>query len=135
MTGVSGPAGRLRGHWLFTAAFLLGLVLRVVTMAGFPPAIWFGGDSASYLSTALRLAPGTSRLSGYGIMLRVLEPFHSFAVVTAVQHVMGLAMAAMSYALLRRYDSASGSLRSTAVKRNPRREFPLSNSFVVRATA
>jgi hypothetical protein len=90
-------------HRLFTAAFSLGLVLRVVTMLGFRPAIWFGGDSASYLSTGLRLFPGTSRLSGYGVMLALLRPFHSFYVVAAVQHLMGLAMAAMIYALLRRY--------------------------------
>jgi hypothetical protein len=93
----------LARYRLFAVAFAAGLALRVVTMLGFPPAIWFGGDSASYLSTALRLVPGTSRLSGYGVMLLVLRPFHSFAVVTAVQHLMGLAMAVMIYAVLRRY--------------------------------
>jgi hypothetical protein len=90
-------------HRLFAAAFALGLALRVTVLLGFPPAIWFGGDSASYLSTALRLAPGTSRLSGYGLLLLVLRPFHSFAVVTALQHLMGLALAVLTYALLRRY--------------------------------
>ena len=88
---------------LFAVALGLGLALRVVTMVGFPPAIWFGGDSASYLSTALRHAPGISRLSGYGLMLLMLRPFHSFAAVTAIQHLMGLAMAVMIYALLRRF--------------------------------
>jgi hypothetical protein len=72
-------------------------------MLAFPPAIWFGGDSASYLSTALRLVPGTSRLSGYGLLLLLLRPFHSFALVTAVQHLMGLAIGVITYALLRRY--------------------------------
>lgn len=80
-----------------------GLAVRVITMLGFPPAIWFGGDSESYLSTAIGLHPGISRLSGYAIMLDLLRPFHSFAVVTAVQHLMGLAAAVMLYALLRRY--------------------------------
>jgi len=93
----------LSRHRLFTVAFGLGLALRVITMLGFPPAIWFGGDSASYLSTALYHAPGTSRLSGYGFVLFLLKPFHSFAVVTAVQHLMGLAVGVMVYALLRRY--------------------------------
>jgi hypothetical protein len=88
---------------LFSGAIALGLALRVITMLAFPPAIWFGGDSASYLSTALRLVPGTSRLSGYGLMLLVLRPFHSFAAVTAVQHLMGLALGVMIYAVLRRY--------------------------------
>ena len=81
-------------------AFILGLAVRVITMLGFPPAIWFGGDSASYLSTALYHAPGTSRLSGYGIMLFVLHPFHSFAVVTAVQHLLGLAVATKFYPIV-----------------------------------
>jgi hypothetical protein len=93
----------LARHRWFAAAVTVGLALRVVTMLAFPPAIWFGGDSASYLSTALRHAPGTSRLSGYGIMLLWLRPFHSFAVVTGFQHLLGLAMATAVYALLRRY--------------------------------
>jgi len=93
----------LARHRWFVAAFTAGLALRVITMIGFPPAIWFGGDSASYLSTALRHAPGTSRLSGYGIMLLLLRPFHSFAVVTTVQHLLGLAMAVLIYAVARRY--------------------------------
>ncbi|MGD0685562.1 MAG: hypothetical protein ABSA03_10650 [Streptosporangiaceae bacterium] len=90
-------------NWIFCTAFTLGLAVRAVTMLGFPPAIWFGGDSASYLSTALRLTPGTSRQSGYGILLFALRPAHSFLVVTGVQHLMGLAIAVMIYALLRRY--------------------------------
>lgn len=94
---------RVARHPLFAVAFCLGAALRVITMLGFPPAIWFGGDSASYLSTALRHVPGTSRVSGYGVMLLILRPLHSFAVVTAIQHLMGLAIAVMLYALLRRY--------------------------------
>ena len=90
-------------HRLFAAVFGLGLAARLITMLGFPPAIWFGGDSASYLSTALYHVPGVSRLSGYGVFLFVLRPFHSFAVITAVQHLMGLAIGVMIYALLRRY--------------------------------
>jgi hypothetical protein len=90
-------------HRLFTAAFGFGAALRVITMLGYSPAIWFGGDSASYLSTGLRLLPSTSRVSGYGLMLALLRPFHSFAVVTAVQHAMGLAVAVLIYRLLRRY--------------------------------
>ena len=93
----------LARHRFFSAAFIAGLALRVVTMLGFPPAIWYGGDSISYLSTALHLYPGTSRESGYGVMLYLLRPFHSFAVVTGVQHLMGLAIGVMIYALLRRY--------------------------------
>jgi hypothetical protein len=94
---------RLSRHRLFAVVLLLGLAVRVITMLGFPPAIWFGGDSASYLGTALRLTPAVSRVSGYGVMLFILRPVHSFAAVTAVQHLMGLAIAVMLYAVARRY--------------------------------
>lgn len=90
-------------NWAFGTALALGLAVRVITMLAFPPAIWFGGDSASYLSSALRLTPGTSRQSGYGILLFALRPAHSFLVVTGIQHLMGVAIAVMIYAVLRRY--------------------------------
>lgn len=103
MSRVHAAWSRLGRPRLFAIALLLGMAVRVITMLGFPPAIWFGGDSASYTSTALRLAPATSRVSGYGLMLLALRPFHSYALVTAVQHLMGLAIAVMLYAVARRY--------------------------------
>jgi hypothetical protein len=89
------------GNRLFSVAIALGLVLRLITMLGFPPAIWFGGDSVSYVNSSLHLWPGVSRESGYGVMLKFLEPFRSFFVVTLVQHLMGLAIGVLIYALLR----------------------------------
>ena len=80
-----------------------GLALRVITMVGVPPAIWFAGDSITYVNTALTHVPSISRQSGYSLYLLLLEPLHSFAVVTALQHVMGLAMGVMIYALLRKH--------------------------------
>ncbi|MBO0786217.1 MAG: hypothetical protein J2P33_09085 [Actinobacteria bacterium] len=103
MTRVRAALAAVRRHWIFAIALGLGLALRVITMIGFRPAIWFGGDSASYLSTALRHAPGTSRLSGYGVMLMLVRPFHSFTLVVALQHLAGLAVAVMIYAVARRY--------------------------------
>ena len=38
-------------------------------MLGFPPAIWYGGDSVSYMNSGLHLWPGNSRESGYGVFL------------------------------------------------------------------
>jgi hypothetical protein len=78
-------------------------VLRVITMLGFPPAIWFAGDSIDYVRTVFTHRPSLSRESGYSIFLFLLRPLHGFAVVTAVQHLMGLAIGVMIYALLRRY--------------------------------
>jgi Dolichyl-phosphate-mannose-protein mannosyltransferase len=91
----------LATNWIFTIALAAGLVLRVFTMLGFPPAIWFGGDSTDYVTSGMTLYPGQSRVSGYGVMTDFLRPFHSFVVVTGVQHLMGLASAVLIYALLR----------------------------------
>src|SRR6266516_3149317 len=65
--------------------------------------MWFGGDSASYLATGLRLIPDPSRVGGYGFVLWVLRPLHSFALVAAVQHLMGLAMGVLVYLIARRF--------------------------------
>jgi hypothetical protein len=92
-----------RRHWLFGLVLAGALVLRVLAMLAFRPIMWFGGDSASYLATGLRLIPDPSRVSGYGFMLWVLRPLHSLAVVAAVQHLMGIAMGVLIYLLARRY--------------------------------
>jgi Dolichyl-phosphate-mannose-protein mannosyltransferase len=79
------------------------LVLRILVALAFRPIMWFGGDSASYLATGLRLIPDPARVGGYGFMLWILRPLHSFALVAAVQHLMGLAMGVLIYLLARRF--------------------------------
>ncbi|MFI6903959.1 hypothetical protein ACIBKY_22035 [Nonomuraea sp. NPDC050394] len=91
----------LRRHRVFAAAFAVGGLLRLVTMLGYGPAMWFN-DSYEYVSVALHPRPHPIRPDGYGFWLLALKPFHSFALVTFTQHVMGLATAALIYALLRR---------------------------------
>ncbi|WP_433498102.1 hypothetical protein ACQP1K_24825 [Sphaerimonospora sp. CA-214678] len=90
-----------RRHRLFTAALALGAVLRVITMLGFGPAMWFN-DSYDYVSVALRPRPHPIRPDGYGFWLLVLKPLHSFSLVVFTQHLMGLATAVLIYALLTR---------------------------------
>jgi hypothetical protein len=92
-----------RRHWLFGVALAGGVAVRVLVMVAFRPVMWFGGDSASYLSTGLRLVPDPSRVGGYGLGLWLLRPLHSFVAVAAVQHAMGVAMGVLSYLLARRY--------------------------------
>jgi hypothetical protein len=92
-----------REHWLFGAALAAAIALRVLCMLAFRPVMWFGGDSASYLSTALRLIPDPSRVGGYGFVLFLLRPLHSFVAVALVQHAMGLATGVLIYLLVRRY--------------------------------
>ncbi len=88
---------------LFTAALGAGALLRLLVVLGYPGALWFAGDSYVYLGAALRPQPNLSKSTGYSFFLRALLPFHSLTLVTVVQHLMGLAVAVMVYALLRHY--------------------------------
>ena len=92
-----------RRHWLFGLVLAGAVALRVLVMLAFRPIMWFGGDSASYLATGLRLIPDPSRVGGYGFMLWVLRPLHSLAVVAAVQHLMGIVIGVLIYLLARRH--------------------------------
>ena len=87
---------------LFAAALGAGALLRLVAMLGYPGALWFAGDSYIYVGAALRPQPDLSKVTGYSLFLRALLPFHSFTLVTGVQHLMGLAIAVMVYLLARR---------------------------------
>ncbi|MEV4759476.1 hypothetical protein AB0J86_30890 [Micromonospora sp. NPDC049559] len=109
MTGrldrLAGDARRLlRQHWALVLLLLGGLVLRALVMLAYRPAFWYQGDSQSYLVLAYRMEPGTIRPYGYSLFLDLFLAFHSVALITAVQHLMGLAVAVAAYALLRRRD-------------------------------
>jgi hypothetical protein len=88
----------LDNRW-FAAALAAGAALRLLAMLGYPGALWFAGDSYVYLGAALRPRPDLSKTTGYSFFLRALEPFHSLTLVAGVQHLMGLAVAVMIYAL------------------------------------
>ena len=94
--------GLILANRLFALALAAGAVLRLVAVLGYPGALWFAGDSYVYLGAALRLRPDLSKTTGYSLFLKLLEPFHSLTLVTIVQHLMGLAIAVLLYALLRR---------------------------------
>ncbi|MGD0704129.1 MAG: hypothetical protein ABSA02_30130 [Trebonia sp.] len=87
---------------LFTGALAAGTLLRLIVMLGYPGALWFAGDSYVYVGAALRPQPNLSKSTGYSFFLRALLPFHSFTLVTGLQHLMGLLIAVMIYVLLRR---------------------------------
>jgi hypothetical protein len=93
----------VRRHWLFSLALLAAVIPRLVAMLGFQPAILFGMDSYDYLWGAVHVSPDLVNPSGYSLFLWLLRPLHSLVVVVALQHVMGLAIATMVYAVLRRF--------------------------------
>lgn len=93
--------GWARRHRWFLGVLGAGTVLRAITMLGYRPALWFP-DSYTYVVTALRPRPDLVRPAGYSMFLRLLEPFHSFALVAAVQHLLGLGIGVLVYVTARR---------------------------------
>jgi hypothetical protein len=94
------PAALWRNHRLFTVAACISVVPRVFAALGFKPALLIQ-DSFGYLAEGVHLSPGQLRPAGYPVLLRVLEPFHSLLLVTTLQHLMGIATAAIIYGVLR----------------------------------
>jgi hypothetical protein len=87
-------------HRALVIAMLPAIALRVLAVLGFPPALLFYGDSFAFLREDL--TPGTTRPSGYSLLLALLRPAHSLTLVTVLQHLLGPALAVGVYALLRR---------------------------------
>jgi hypothetical protein len=103
-----------REHALFCSVLLVAVIVRVIAVLGYPPALWFD-DSLPYVRAALRPSPYRVRPVGYSFFLAWLEPLHSVWLVTATQAVMGLAMGIAVYALLRRHAMAGWAATMAAV--------------------
>ena len=100
----SGAAALARRHWLFLVLFAAGAVLRAMASLGYRPALLFYGDSYYYLHNAHRLIPNGLRPAAYPALLKVLLALGGghLAVVPAFQHLLGLALGVLAYAVLRR---------------------------------
>jgi hypothetical protein len=106
-SGAPGPAG-LRslpariwaGHRLFVLVLIPAVALRADAELGYRWQAWFN-DSFTYVSDTVHFNLDPTRVSGYSVFLKILEPLHSYALITILQHLMGLAVAVMIYALAR----------------------------------
>jgi hypothetical protein len=87
----------VRHHWLVSALVTVGLVLRVLTQIAYQPALIYV-DTLKYLYGA---SPGADPL-GYRVVLKVILVFGDLGTVTAIQHLLGLAMAVALYIVLLR---------------------------------
>jgi hypothetical protein len=91
-----------RQHRLIIVVAGLSLLPRLLAALAFRPAL-FTPDSFGYLAEGVHLMPGRTRPSGYPILLRVLEPFHSLTLITTLQHLAGITTAVVGYAVLRHW--------------------------------
>jgi len=98
-----GLAGLVRRHWIYSIALGLAVLPRLVSMLGFQPAVLFRLDTYDYLWGAVHVSPNVVNPSGYSLFLLLLRPAHSIVLVVALQHVLGLGIATMVYALVRGY--------------------------------
>jgi len=88
------------GHRLFIIVLTPAVLLRADAELGYRWQNWFN-DSFEYVQNTVHFTLDPTRVSGYSIGLKFLQVFHSYAAVTILQHLMGLAVAVMIYALAR----------------------------------
>ena len=108
-TGTAGAAGRtgrpwllraavaVRRHWLVSVLLAAGLVLRVLAVVAYHPALIYV-NTLKYLYGA---SPGSEPL-GYTVLLRLMLLAGDLGTVAVIQHLLGLAMAVTLYAVLLR---------------------------------
>lgn len=89
----------MRRHWLICAFLVLAIGLRVVVSVAYWPALELHADSFDYLRLAHSLEPGWWHPSGYPLVLALVSLTGWFGSVVVVQHLMGLAMGVLVYAL------------------------------------
>ena len=87
----------VRRHWLVSVLLAAGLVLRVLSLVAYQPAIIYI-DTLKYLYGA---SPGADPL-GYRLLLKTILPLGDLGTVALVQHLLGLAMAVALYVVLLR---------------------------------
>ncbi len=103
-----GASGLVRHHWLLVVLVAAGVGLRAATMVAYRPALFFG-DSFGYITAAFSghaLGSGSPamsnyRPSGYPVLLWLLtQPGRDLVQVVFVQHLAGLLVGVLIYAVL-----------------------------------
>lgn len=94
----------LRRHRVVCGLLVAGFTVRLLTVIAYWPAFWFQTDSKSYILRTHLLRPGGGEANpfGYPAFLRLFEWTGSLALVAIVQHLIGLGLAGLLYAMLRR---------------------------------
>jgi hypothetical protein len=96
----------LRRHWVFTLILALGAALRIITIVAYRPAIIYVDSVTIYLNhlpgshMLYADAPSPDPLGYNMLFLQPLLAIGNLFVVSFTQHLLGLAMAVVTYALL-----------------------------------
>ena len=88
------------GHRLFIIVLTPAVLLRADAELGYRWQAWFN-DSFQYVQNTVTLNLDPTRVSGYSLWLKLFQVFHTYAIITILQHLMALATAVMIYALAR----------------------------------
>lgn len=88
------------GNRLMALVLVPALLLRLDAELGYQWQSWFN-DSFQYMADVISMRPDVTRPAGYAIALKIVEPLHSYLLITIVQHLMGVAVGVMVYALAR----------------------------------
>lgn len=111
---IKGMIRTISHHRAITLAVTVAVLLRSAAMLGYRQAFWYG-DSGPYVADALRVVPNPLRPAGYSVFLRMFLQFQSSALVVAVQHLLGLGLGILVYALLRRWQVRPGLAAAAAL--------------------
>jgi hypothetical protein len=101
------------GHRLFIIVLTPAVLLRIDAEVGYQWHAWFN-DSFEYVQNTVHFNLDPTRVSGYSAWLKLLQPLHTYAVVTILQHLMAVAIAVMIYALARHRFRAPAALATLA---------------------
>ena len=90
----------IAGNRLFVLVLIPAIALRADAELGYRWQSWFN-DSFQYMGDVIGIHPDVTRPAGYAVFLKVLQPLHSYAAITILQHLMGVAIGVMVYAVAR----------------------------------
>ncbi|MDQ6750318.1 MAG: phospholipid carrier-dependent glycosyltransferase [Actinomycetota bacterium] len=91
----------LRRHAVFLGVLVAGIALRILTTVAYRPAL-LSYDSQGFFENAAHLRPDPVRPIGYPLFLRIVDSLGGIAAVPAVQHLLGILVAVLIYAVLLR---------------------------------
>ncbi|MDG6100850.1 hypothetical protein Daura_02060 [Dactylosporangium aurantiacum] len=92
----------IRTNKVFTALLAAGALVRVGMMVAYYPAFGYFIDTRAYMLAAKNWDTDPIWPFGYPFFLFLLAPFERTSVVALTQHLLGLGMGVVVYALLRR---------------------------------